>query len=159
MDDRQRPPWPGPREVAAAILASLGNLERKTADPSPAAARARTLAATISETFNAVIPLVAPRLYQRWADESRDDLRTFRDACIALLDKLQEVAAEDTVATPTLPFTVSATAVSTLRGALAAWDGALPPPAELDDAAQDLLTSSGVPAPPGGWTAFDVPSG
>ena len=151
------PAWPGPREMATAIRSSIEKLKPHSADPSPAAALARILAQTISETFNAVIPLVAPRLYARWTDASRDDLLSLRDACVALLDKLVLVVGDTSAPTPQLPFAIPTSAVGALRSALNAWDGRLPPPASLRDAAQDLLTSSGLPLPPGGWAAFDVP--
>jgi len=152
------PPWPGPREVANAIVAAVGALEPHAADPSPAAARARILAQAITETFNATILFVAPRLYERWSGESADDLGALRDACVALLDKLAAQIADGVGATPSLPFSLSQPPIKAFRQALAAWEGTLPPPVELRAAAEGLLASSGVPEPPGGWAAFDFPT-
>jgi len=159
MTEKGRP-WPGAREMAAAIHASLEQMAPSPHDPSPAVDSARILAQALSESFNAVIPFAAPRLHERWSSESREDMLVLRDACVALLDKLQSVAPALAEPLPfsRLPFSISTGAVSEMRDALGAWDGAMPPPPSLQQAAQDLLTSSGVPDPPGGWAAFDVPN-
>jgi hypothetical protein len=151
-------PWPGPREVANAIVASLALLEPQDGEPGHAAARARILAQAISETFNATILFVAPRLYERWIGQSPDDLLALRDACVALLDKLAAQIPAGVTATPGMPFSLSPPPIRALRQTLAGWDGTLPPSIELRAAAEALLASSGVPEPPGGWAAFDFPT-
>ena len=151
-------PWPGAREMATAIRASLDRLAPSPHDPSPAAATSRIVAQTLCESFNAAIPFVAPRLHERWSTESRDDILALRDACVALLDKLRSVLPAVVQTTPGMPFSVSPDAASRMRDELGAWDGTMPPPPALQQAAQHLLTSSGVPDPPGGWAAFDVPN-
>ena len=155
MEGVPEQPWPGPREVAQAISSSL---DRIADQPTDGAAKARVLAQTLSETLNTVIIFAAPRLHQRWVGESPEDMRALRDACVALLDKFEAVAGGGVTGPPGMPFPVSVAPIRTLRDALARWDGTMPPAADVSATAEDLLSSFGVPEPPGGWVAFDFPT-